>query len=242
MLKRISYFLLACLVITMVCIGCSKEKGFIMRDDVTYKDLEFFYGSDWEGNLDITIDDMFCVMGLPNSSMRIGDSNKSIQRYAYYFDDELFEASAIIFIFDKNGEVIDVTINPYPIDPDVELYESKPVLINRDKYKMVLREDIEEDELEEIDMEFTSADVQKLLGAPHGRVAYGNSGLRTDAYTYPLKTGNTFIISYQRNGVIVKAWVADENKKTLKVYVDRTDEMGVWGELFGEDTDIIEYH
>jgi len=241
MLKKISFVLLACLIL-LVCIGCSNETGFIMRDDVTYKDLEFFYGAGWEGNLDITIDDMFCVMGLPNFSMRLGDRNNSIQKYVYHFDDELFEASIILFTFDKNGEVIDATINPYPIDPDIELYESEPVEIDREKYKMVIRDDIDEDELEAIDMESTSVDVQELLGAPHGRVAYGNSGLRTDAYTYPLTSGNTFVVSYERNGVIVKAWVADKNKETLKVYADRTDEFGEWGELFGEFTDIIEYH
>lgn len=37
--------------------GCAEEKGFIMRNDITYKDLEFVYDEP-KVNEKITIDDM----------------------------------------------------------------------------------------------------------------------------------------------------------------------------------------
>lgn len=241
-MKKVIIVLIICVVISLICLGCVQKTGFIMRNDITYKDLEFVYDGN-ELNSDVTIDDMYSIMGLPNIKTTPKDADTSGMRYySYYFDDEVFELGVITFTFDNQLQFVGAPIDSYPsINIDIEPFEIESVVIDRDKYKMDMRDDIEENELEFIDMESTSVDVQQALGAPHDRIGVRKIGLRTDAYTYPMTNGNTFIISYERNGVIVKAWVVDENKETQKVYVDRTVEFGVWEDILGAKLDDVEY-
>ena len=46
-----------------------------------------------------------------------------------------------------------------------------------------------------------------------------------------ISNGNEFRIAYEQFGVIVKAWVIDEEGNELKVLVDRTDEFGTWEDI-----------
>jgi hypothetical protein len=222
------FVVLICILISSLCMGCAQASDYIVRSDITHEDLEFVYDG-YEVNYEITLADMFRVLGLPNRRMTPAEATGTgMRHYFYYFDDELFELAVVTFTFDKYFKLVDVTLRSHPMVYDIEPFEVKPVEIDRDKYLMILRRDITENELDVFDMESTSVDVQQLLGAPHDRISAQIAGLRTDAYTYPLTNGNIFLVSYERNGVIVKAWVVEVEGKIQKVLVDRTDEFGVW--------------
>jgi hypothetical protein len=229
MKRKILFILIVCTLIILLCAGCAQKKGYIMRDDITYKDLDFV-NSGTEPNLEITISDMYRVMGLPNRKVTPADVDTSgMWHYYYYFDDEKFKLGVIEFIFDRQLKIAGVNISSSPVVYDTEPFDEEPYIIDKDKYMMEIRHDIEEDELSSLDMEATSVEIQKILGAPRDRISAQEAGLRTDAYTYPLTNGNTFCISYQRNGVIVKAWVINNEGETREIFIDRTDEFGVWG-------------
>ncbi len=202
--------------------GCSKDMGNIIRTDIVFDDINFVL-KDSELNPDITEDDMVNAMGWPYAR------NWAMQgyEYVYYSEDEKWGQGVIKFFFTTNGYFYGVDYETEGEKPKLEDLPLGTGKADLSKSMRPIRKDIRESDLEFIDEPVTAVEVQELLGAPHGAVNPEDMELKTVVYYYPFKERGLFFISYERGGVIVKAWTIDEKGEDLRVFVDRTDIFGL---------------
>ena len=204
--KSLILFLFAILIIS----GCSMQNGYIIRNDIKMEDLEFIYEG-IEQNMDITLKDMYSVLGLPYSS-----HGYSVTEYTYFFKE-----GGVQLKFDKNDQFLGAIIFLLENEPEPTPFEIGEVEIDENKYKMIIRNDISENEISFIGEDITSAEIQEKLGAPHGSISNWEAETRTDVYYYNISSGHKLKITYERYGVIAEAWVEDKEGNITETIISQ---------------------
>ena len=227
-MKRLISFLVVILFIASLCSACatglkseeSVELGYIIRDDIQFEDLGFVI-EEGEIRTDITQTDMMDALGWPYAGL----FTISGVEYLYFFEDERCGEGKITFIFSDNGYYKGIDLETEKETPSVDDLVEKEIT-DPDQYKEPRRYNIKETDLSFIEESTTSVEVQEALGAPHNFMHRDDVETKTIAFVYFLSSGDWFLIAYEYGGVIVKAWVIDEEGNTQKVYIDRTDIYG----------------
>ena len=207
MKTRLKILLLFLIPLLIFC-GCSTKNGYIIRNDIEMEDLEFIYEGT-EQRMDITLKDMYSVLGQPYSS-----NGFSVTEYGYRMKEGTVQLK-----FDKYDQFLGAIIYLLENEPEPTPFEIGEVDIDTNKYKMQIRNDISENELSFIKQDPVSTVVQENLGAPHGSISNWDAETRTDVYYYNLTSGNTLKMTYERFGVISQAWIEDKDGDMIETII-----------------------
>ena len=204
---KLGSMLVLVLLILSVC-GCSPSTSYVIRNDIKMEDLEFIYEGT-EQKMDITLKDMYSVLGLPYSS-----HGYSVTEYTYFFKE-----GGVQIKFDEKDQFLGAIIFLLENEPEPTPFEIGEVEFDENKYKMQIRNDISENEISFIGEDTTSAEVQENLGAPHGSISNWEAETRTDVYYYNITSGKTLKITYERYGVISQAWIENKDGEEIEIFI-----------------------
>lgn len=241
-MKRI--LLVVIVVFLLLGAGCAADtipdEGYIYRHDLEISDFAFLFDrfkyeagmigeedrqrevakfmGDYLRCEDFGVNEIFNAVGLPY---------KTTETYGYQLhylvgDDGNFS----IYYNPNNNKVLDIGYN--------DTFESDEALmqlavgerrIDRDQSVTELRWDITKDDLAFIDDETDSVELQQALGAPHHVEYYREAAsieVYSNIYAYQIEGGNHLMVAFFRDGYIYQAWLQDEDKEKIEVYIDRT--------------------
>lgn len=228
----------------MLGAGCVSDKipeeGYIYRHDLEISDFSFLFdkfkykegmiGEEDSGREvakfigdylrydDIDSNDIFNALGMPYKTTEYNGPE------LHYLVGENGEFS--IRYDTKNNRIYSIGYNDtFESDAALMQLADGDRRIYRDQSVTELRWDITMDDLAFLDDETDSVELQQTLGAPH-HVAYYREAtsveLYSNLYGYQIEGGNHLVVAFYRNGFIYQAWLQDENKEKIEVYIDLT--------------------
>lgn len=240
-MKRI--WLVVIVVALLFSAGCAEntdtQSGYIYRHDLEISDFAFLFDkfkyevgmigeedrerkvatlmTDYLRYDDIGIEDIFNALGMPYKTT---DTFGPELYYLVGDDSHLF-----IRYDSKNNKVLDIGCDDkFEADEALMQLADGDRTIDRDQSMMEVRFDITIDDLAFIDDETDSLELQQALGAPH-HIAYYREATQIELYSnlygYTINEDKQLVVAYYRNGYIYQAWLQDENKEVIKVYIDR---------------------
>ena len=216
MTKKLCKKILIVIVVVLLLSGCSAKQGAIVRHDITYDDLDIFY-------MEIKPRDLESALGLPHFFRSDGKD----EMYYYNFDKGYIEVYFTLNKYrDNSVTLLDQFFQPHPYMNESPLNKQK---IDNNKYMKDIRYNIDINEIEFINIETTSIELQNVLGPPHGMSEYTiNEGTSDEfiftAYLYVLDNDEVFKVCYFDAGNILRAWVEDQDGKEKVVFVEIPDE------------------
>ena len=215
MKKSLIICILSIIVFIIVFSACNEttreSTGYIVRDDITMEDMNYFYRGTELIYEHLTMENIIKALGLPHGKH---ENWKGDIEYNYSTE------FGTLHFAEYSGE--DYYYIYTDLDSSVEAPESfgyDDVTLDPNQYLMAKRFDINKDELGFINVETTAANLQEKLGAPHDML-YGIDGLPyIGVYTYDLDDGNFFKVTYGADLIVYKAWIEDKVGNEVEVLV-----------------------
>ena len=202
MRRNLSILFLIVIMITMVFSGCAIKKSLIIRHDIQEDEVDIFYNG-------ISPNKVKQAFGIPHCS----HSNFKQTAYIYYVEDGYIK---VHFRYGKyvGNTFVNGSNNFLELQPQLEESNDNKGKIDKNKTLMEVRNDISIEELDFINADTISKELQEVLGAPHEIKLYEltncNWGENINAVIYSLESEEQFLVVFDNKGKVLLAWTEDE--------------------------------